>query len=112
MFRTDVWPQLLHCAPFGKDHRQKDHAKHDGGDEVASEYLDGRPSYLQIAEHRLIAVAADASHIPRYSTVGPVGTAAMRDPRLPERIVADLARWCTARGTSVSQLVGAVEWPR
>lgn len=43
------------------------------------------------------------------SIVG-VGTAAMRDPRAPARIVDDLARWCDEKGTAVRELVGALEW--
>jgi dihydroorotate dehydrogenase (NAD+) catalytic subunit len=45
------------------------------------------------------------------ATVVAVGTAAMRDPRLPERIVADLGRWCDAHRVTVRQLVGTLEWP-
>lgn len=44
------------------------------------------------------------------SVVG-VGTAAMRDPRAPARIVEELGRWCDEHGTSVRELVGALEWP-
>lgn len=44
------------------------------------------------------------------SLVG-VGTAAMRDPRAPERIVAELGRWCEREGTTVRELIGALEWP-
>ena len=45
------------------------------------------------------------------SLVG-VGTAALRDPRQPERLVRDLDRWCGDNGVkSVSELVGALEWP-
>lgn len=41
-----------------------------------------------------------------------VGTAAMRDPRAPERIVRDLERWCRAHGVSrIGDLVGTLEWP-
>jgi dihydroorotate dehydrogenase (NAD+) catalytic subunit len=43
------------------------------------------------------------------SIVG-VGTAAMRDPRAPARIVDELARWCDEKGTAVRELVGALEW--
>jgi dihydroorotate dehydrogenase (NAD+) catalytic subunit len=46
------------------------------------------------------------------SLVG-VGTAAMRDPRAPERIVRDLARWCERQGVrSLGELVGTLEAPR
>jgi dihydroorotate dehydrogenase (NAD+) catalytic subunit len=45
------------------------------------------------------------------SLVG-VGTAAMRDPRLPERIVRDLDQWCARHGiASLASLVGTLEWP-
>ena len=41
-----------------------------------------------------------------------VGTGALRDPRLPERLVRDLAAWCDAhRVSSLSDLVGTLEWP-
>jgi dihydroorotate dehydrogenase (NAD+) catalytic subunit len=40
-----------------------------------------------------------------------IGTAAMRDPRLPERIITDLASWCEVRGVeSISTLTGSLEW--
>jgi dihydroorotate dehydrogenase (NAD+) catalytic subunit len=43
------------------------------------------------------------------SLVG-IGTAMLRDPRAPERIVRDLARWCERNGVSrVSELVGTLE---
>lgn len=44
------------------------------------------------------------------SLVG-VGTAAMRDPRAPGRIVDDLERWCERERTTVGALIGALEWP-
>ena len=45
------------------------------------------------------------------SLVG-VGTAALRDPRLPERLVRDLDRWCAAhKVSSLASLVGALQWP-
>lgn len=44
------------------------------------------------------------------SLVG-VGTATMRDPRTPERIVKELARWCDRNGvTRVADLIGTLEW--
>jgi dihydroorotate dehydrogenase (NAD+) catalytic subunit len=45
------------------------------------------------------------------SLVG-IGTAALRDPRLPERIVRDLGRWCDRNGVaSIAEIVGTLEWP-
>jgi dihydroorotate dehydrogenase (NAD+) catalytic subunit len=40
-----------------------------------------------------------------------IGTAAMQQPRLPERLVADLERWCQEKGvTSLSELRGSLQW--
>lgn len=45
------------------------------------------------------------------SLVG-VGTAAMRDPRLPARLVRDLGRWCERHGVrAIADVVGTLEWP-
>jgi dihydroorotate dehydrogenase (NAD+) catalytic subunit len=45
------------------------------------------------------------------SLVG-VGTAALRDPRAPERIVRDLTRWCERHGVSdLLSLRGTLQWP-
>jgi dihydroorotate dehydrogenase (NAD+) catalytic subunit len=44
------------------------------------------------------------------SLVG-VGTAAMRDPRAPDRIVKDLGAWCARHGIqSLADIVGTLEW--
>jgi dihydroorotate dehydrogenase (NAD+) catalytic subunit len=41
-----------------------------------------------------------------------VGTAALRDPRAPERIVSELEAWCSHHGVSrLAELVGTVEMP-
>jgi dihydroorotate dehydrogenase (NAD+) catalytic subunit len=41
-----------------------------------------------------------------------IGTAALRDPRTPARIVRDLDRWCARHGVaSVRELTGSLEWP-
>jgi dihydroorotate dehydrogenase (NAD+) catalytic subunit len=46
------------------------------------------------------------------SAVG-IGTAAMQDPRAPERIVGDLREWCDRHGVrSITDVVGTLEWPR
>jgi dihydroorotate dehydrogenase (NAD+) catalytic subunit len=46
------------------------------------------------------------------SLVG-VGTAALRDPRAPERIVRGLEIWCEGEGVkAIAEIVGSLEWPR
>ncbi len=46
------------------------------------------------------------------SLVG-VGTAALRDPRAPERIVRGLEHWCREHGVQeLASLRGALEWPQ
>lgn len=60
-----------------------------------------------------VASAEDALQyvIAGASLVG-IGTAALRDPRLPERIVRDLERWCDRnRVRSIGEVVGSLEWP-
>ncbi len=40
-----------------------------------------------------------------------IGTAALRNPRLPERIIADLASWCEVHGVdAISSLTGGLQW--
>jgi dihydroorotate dehydrogenase (NAD+) catalytic subunit len=42
-----------------------------------------------------------------------VGTAALADPRVPERIVRDLAAWCAIHDVRrLAELVGSLEWPQ
>jgi dihydroorotate dehydrogenase (NAD+) catalytic subunit len=60
-----------------------------------------------------VASATDALQyvIAGASLVG-VGTAAMRNPRAPERMVAELAEWCDRNGvTRLPELSGTLEWP-
>ena len=41
-----------------------------------------------------------------------VGTAALRDPRAPERMLDDLDAWCARQGVArLADLVGTLEWP-
>lgn len=41
-----------------------------------------------------------------------IGTAAMRDPRTPERVIAELATWCARhRVRNIQDLRGTLEWP-
>ena len=60
-----------------------------------------------------VASAGDAlQYLMAGATLVGVGTAAMRDPRLPARIVHDLARWCAAhRVSSIADVIGTLEWP-
>jgi dihydroorotate dehydrogenase (NAD+) catalytic subunit len=45
------------------------------------------------------------------SLVG-VGTAALKNPKQPERIVRDLERWCDREGVgSIAEIVGTLGWP-
>jgi len=60
-----------------------------------------------------VASAEDALQylIAGASLVG-VGTAALRDPRLPERIVRDLGKWCDRNNVaSLADVIGSLEWP-
>jgi dihydroorotate dehydrogenase (NAD+) catalytic subunit len=60
-----------------------------------------------------VASASDAlQYLLAGATLVGIGTAAMRDPRLPGRIVRDLARWCEAHKiSSIADVVGTLEWP-
>ena len=60
-----------------------------------------------------IASATDAlQYLVAGATAFAIGTAAMKDPRLPRRLLRDLASWCEVRGVnSVSSLTGTLEWP-
>lgn len=60
-----------------------------------------------------VASGTDAlQYILAGATLVGVGTAALRDPRTPGRIVRELAEWCARHGVrSVSELRGALEWP-
>jgi dihydroorotate dehydrogenase (NAD+) catalytic subunit len=59
---------------------------------------------------------ATADDIVQYLLAGAslvgVGTAALADPRVPERLVRDLARWCARHGVkSLTDVIGRLEWP-
>lgn len=59
---------------------------------------------IETADHAVQYILAGASLVA-------IGTAAMRDPRTPERVVSDLKRWCEREGIStVAELVGALQW--
>ncbi|MEO7822328.1 MAG: dihydroorotate dehydrogenase [Gemmatimonadaceae bacterium] len=58
---------------------------------------------------------SSATDIVQYVIAGAslvaVGTAAMQQPRLPERLVADLAKWCAGHGvSSLGDLRGTLAW--
>lgn len=60
-----------------------------------------------------ISTATDAiQYLIAGASAFAVGTAALRDPRLPARLLRDLASWCEVRGVdSVAALTGSLEWP-
>ncbi|HUQ18046.1 MAG TPA: dihydroorotate dehydrogenase [Gemmatimonadaceae bacterium] len=46
------------------------------------------------------------------ATLVGMGTAAMKDPRAPQRVIRELRQWCDAhRVSSLGEIVGKVEWP-
>jgi dihydroorotate dehydrogenase (NAD+) catalytic subunit len=59
---------------------------------------------VSTAEHALQYLLAGA-------TLVGVGTAGMRDPRTPERIVRGLARWCDRERTTLADCIGTLQWP-
>ncbi|MEO8577816.1 MAG: dihydroorotate dehydrogenase, partial [Gemmatimonadales bacterium] len=41
-----------------------------------------------------------------------MGTAALRDPRAPERVISEMREWCGSHGVNrISEIVGSLEWP-
>jgi dihydroorotate dehydrogenase (NAD+) catalytic subunit len=60
-----------------------------------------------------VSCAADAiQYILAGATLVGVGTAALRDPRAPERIIKELSAWCREHGvTDIQTLRGALAWP-
>jgi dihydroorotate dehydrogenase (NAD+) catalytic subunit len=60
-----------------------------------------------------IASADDAlQYILAGASLVGIGTAALKDPKRPERIVRDLERWCDREGIrSIAEVVGTLEWP-
>lgn len=60
-----------------------------------------------------VASARDAlQYIIAGATLVGIGTAAMRDPRVPERVVDEITKWCDANNvSSLSELRGTLEWP-
>ena len=60
-----------------------------------------------------VATATDAlQYILAGASLVGVGTSALRDPRTPERIVRDLARWLSDhRIPNLAEIRGSLEWP-
>ena len=60
-----------------------------------------------------VSSASDAlQYIVAGASLVAIGTAALRDPRLPEHVVRELGRWCRREGvSSIASLVGSLEWP-
>jgi dihydroorotate dehydrogenase (NAD+) catalytic subunit len=60
-----------------------------------------------------VASAEDAlQYIMAGATLVGIGTAAMRDPRAPERIVIGLEQWCARHNVgNIQELTGSLEWP-
>ncbi len=61
-----------------------------------------------------VSTAQDAvQYVMAGATLVGVGTASLRDPRAPERIVRDLTRWCDKHGVQdLADLRGTLEWPQ
>ena len=46
------------------------------------------------------------------ATLVGMGTAAMKDPRAPERVLKELSAWCDShRVTALTEIIGTLEWP-
>jgi dihydroorotate dehydrogenase (NAD+) catalytic subunit len=60
-----------------------------------------------------VRTAQDAlQYVMAGATLVGMGTAALKDPRQPERVVRDLARWCDANGVrALGDIRGCLEWP-
>ena len=60
-----------------------------------------------------VATAEDAlQYLMAGATLVGIGTAMLRDPRAPERVVQGLARWCDAHGvTRITDVIGTLEIP-
>jgi dihydroorotate dehydrogenase (NAD+) catalytic subunit len=60
-----------------------------------------------------VSSAADLlQYIIAGATAVAIGTAALRDPRVPERVVRDLGQWCSTHGVQdLSELRGSLTWP-
>jgi len=61
-----------------------------------------------------ISTGADAlQYLMAGASLVGVGTAALRDPRAPQRIARELARWASNHATpDLGAVVGTLEWPQ
>jgi dihydroorotate dehydrogenase (NAD+) catalytic subunit len=61
-----------------------------------------------------VTTAEDAlQYLVAGATLVGMGTAMLRDPRAPERVVRGLARWCTAHGVDrITDVIGTLEIPK
>lgn len=60
-----------------------------------------------------VSSGADAlQYLIAGATLVGIGTATLRDPRAPERVVRELERWCRAKEIrSLRDIIGTLEWP-
>jgi len=60
-----------------------------------------------------ISVATDIlQYLMAGASLVAIGTAALKDPRLPERLIHDLDRWCASHDVAaLSSVIGTLEWP-
>ncbi|HEU4642837.1 MAG TPA: dihydroorotate dehydrogenase [Gemmatimonadaceae bacterium] len=60
-----------------------------------------------------VTTASDAlQYLIAGATLVGMGTAALRDPRAPERVARDLGAWCVRHGVrSMGEIIGSLEWP-
>lgn len=79
---------------------------------VLATYRVGRAVDLPVMGVGGVSSAEDAlQYLIAGASLVAIGTAALRDPRAPERIVRGLHRWCAAHSVgSVAELVGSLEW--
>jgi dihydroorotate dehydrogenase (NAD+) catalytic subunit len=61
-----------------------------------------------------VTTAEDAlQYLVAGATLVGMGTAMLRDPRAPERVVRELARWCEAHGVDhITDVIGTLEIPK
>lgn len=60
-----------------------------------------------------VTTADDAlQYLMAGATLVGIGTGALANPRLPERVVAGLEAWCASRGVAaITDIIGSLQWP-